>query len=168
MRKLCIVRELGQSSICPQTWQMEVEAQRTGTDIAFTWTRRLCTPSWTDAPAFPSSSHTAKPTSTSSTAAGLPIERPEDKEELAREWVEYQAKHPGEDDLDLLRERWYYEEDTSPVDDDREEPVEGCRMYDLGWMKMRVWEAVPGFYYGQPDRMWNHNYVRPPDVGSRL
>lgn len=49
--------------------------------------------------------------------------------------------------------------------DDREEEIEGSRRADVGWMKVRVGDLVPGLYCTlMKDYLWDDIYVRPPDI----
>lgn len=54
-----------------------------------------------------------------------------------------------------------------PLDED-EEPIEGCKMFDVGWMKMHY--SV--FGVGAPTYLtadsWDINYVRPPGVVQNI
>lgn len=45
--------------------------------------------------------------------------------------------------------------------DEREEPLEGCRLFDVGWMKMRPMELLPHFY-PNIESTWEYSYRRPP------
>lgn len=49
--------------------------------------------------------------------------------------------------------------------DEGEEPVEGCRLWDVGWMKADIFDLVPGKYATllQPGRYYTC-YKRPPVV----
>ena len=50
--------------------------------------------------------------------------------------------------------------------DEGEEPVEDCRMYDVGWMKVSIDSLMPGMYAMLQSGAWDENYVRPPDVAG--
>ncbi|KAF2495513.1 hypothetical protein BU16DRAFT_391565 [Lophium mytilinum] len=49
--------------------------------------------------------------------------------------------------------------------DDGEEPIEGCRLEDVGWLKAMVLDLIPGKYAGleQPGQ-WAFYYRRPPGM----
>lgn len=56
----------------------------------------------------------------------------------------------------------YFREEEGMEDlfDEGEEPLEGCRLYDVGWMKVRLTSLVP--YYSRVDDLWEELYRLPP------
>ena len=56
--------------------------------------------------------------------------------------------------------------DLDPEDEDEsEEPVEGCRLYDVGWIKVRVERLVPDIYKDLLEHHhWYNYFKRPPEV----
>jgi hypothetical protein len=53
---------------------------------------------------------------------------------------------------------WIYETD---------DPVEGCRDWDVGWMRIRFYCAmVEPYAVLREDDLWEINYRRPPSVAS--
>lgn len=64
---------------------------------------------------------------------------------------------PDEEEQAAIREE---DPDQDPLDDD-EEPIEGLRVSDVGWMKMDLVSLWPGSY-PTLDMAWEHIYTRPP------
>ena len=56
-------------------------------------------------------------------------------------------------------------EEDDPLDDG-EEPIDGCKLYDVGWMKVSVIGLMPGGYAKLRMRLWEENYVRPPALAE--
>lgn len=53
---------------------------------------------------------------------------------------------------------------TDPIEE-AEEPIEGCTLDDVGWMKVAYQEVVVDMYYYLRDRnAWYTEYRRPPEV----
>lgn len=52
-----------------------------------------------------------------------------------------------------------------PVDEG-EEPLEGCRLYDVGWMKTNISVSHVGTQQILTESVWDHNYVRPPGIAD--
>ncbi len=48
--------------------------------------------------------------------------------------------------------------------DENEEPEEGCRMCDVGWMKVSIDSLMPSFYATL--QSGDESYVRPPDLAE--
>lgn len=58
-------------------------------------------------------------------------------------------------------------EDEDDLHDDLEEEIEGCRLADVGWMKVRFGSLVPSLYDALMEaHMWDPLYVRPPGVAE--
>lgn len=52
--------------------------------------------------------------------------------------------------------------------DEGEEPIDGCRLYDVGWMKMGAQSlCVPAYTYLHNPSLWMAAYKRPPEVWTR-
>ncbi|KAK0840609.1 hypothetical protein LTS02_017130 [Friedmanniomyces endolithicus] len=49
--------------------------------------------------------------------------------------------------------------------DEGEEALDGCRMHDVGWMRVGIGSVMPGFCSQLLKGSWEHNYVRPPGIG---
>ncbi|CAI7577160.1 unnamed protein product [Penicillium manginii] len=48
-----------------------------------------------------------------------------------------------------------------------EEPIEGCTLHDVGWMKMSWrWVVLPGFHKMRSWDDWETYYARPPEIGD--
>jgi len=61
-----------------------------------------------------------------------------------------------------------YERGEIDRTDEGEEPVEGVRLYDVGWMKMGMQSmGVPAFAYLTNPGLWMGAYKRPPEVWVR-
>ena len=54
-------------------------------------------------------------------------------------------------------------EAEDPLDED-EEPLEGCKIYDVGWMKANITVFDVGAQSYLNDTLWDVNYVRPPGI----
>lgn len=50
--------------------------------------------------------------------------------------------------------------------DEGEKPVEGCRMTDVGWMKVSLRSIMPGMYLQLQPGAWDESYTRPPEVAE--
>ena len=71
-------------------------------------------------------------------------------------WDEY-------DPATFDREAEGYEEDEDPLDENEVE-VEGCKLHDVGWMKISPDGLMPAFYgYATGSSYWDVAYVRPSD-----
>lgn len=67
---------------------------------------------------------------------------------------------PSEEHQAYLREE---SPELDPLDED-EELLDGCRVHDVGWMKVQLYRVFPGLYTGL-DGVWRFDYVRPPGIG---
>ncbi|KAF2432499.1 hypothetical protein EJ08DRAFT_647955 [Tothia fuscella] len=71
--------------------------------------------------------------------------------------------------VNLIQKDWYMPEpgdENDPVDEG-EEPIEGCRRHDVGWMKVAIENLNPGIYTAFRDpAAWYVEYVRPPGIGN--
>jgi hypothetical protein len=48
-----------------------------------------------------------------------------------------------------------------------EEPIEGCTLHNVGWMKMSWrWVVLPGFHKMRSCDDWETYYARPPEIGD--
>ncbi|THY94294.1 hypothetical protein D6C93_05384 [Aureobasidium pullulans] len=71
-------------------------------------------------------------------------------------WDEY-------DPATFDREAEGYEEDEDPLDENEVE-VDGCKLHDVGWMKISPDGLMPTFYgYAIGSSYWDVAYVRPSD-----
>ncbi|KAF7163908.1 hypothetical protein CNMCM6106_000680 [Aspergillus hiratsukae] len=49
--------------------------------------------------------------------------------------------------------------------EDDEEPLEGCTLLDVGWMRVRYDGVMTGsYYYLRNQGAWDHEYRRPPEI----
>lgn len=54
---------------------------------------------------------------------------------------------------------------TSPPQENNFEPVQGCTLEDVGWMKVRYDQAqIVASAYMRDDSGWNAEYRRPPEI----
>ena len=48
--------------------------------------------------------------------------------------------------------------------DEGYQPIDGCSLKDVGWMKVAAWLLIPGFYELLMDNGWHSTYARPPEI----
>ncbi|KAK5732345.1 hypothetical protein LTR17_010659 [Elasticomyces elasticus] len=74
---------------------------------------------------------------------------------------------PSGDELEeLRREQEIEEREIEDLYDEGYEAVEGCKMQDVGWMRISIGSVMPGFYAQVLHRDWEFDYVRPPGIGG--
>ncbi|KAK5677282.1 hypothetical protein LTS10_010471 [Elasticomyces elasticus] len=74
---------------------------------------------------------------------------------------------PSRDELEeLRREQEIEEREVEDLCDEGYEAVEGCKMRDVGWMRVNIGSAMPGFYSQVLHGGWEFDYVRPPGIGG--
>ena len=56
-------------------------------------------------------------------------------------------------------------EEDDPLDEG-EEAINGCKLHDVGWMKVAVSGLMPGGYAKLRMGSWEENYTRPPAIGE--
>ena len=50
---------------------------------------------------------------------------------------------------------------------DAEDPIEGCTLHDVGWMRVAYQDVIVGMYYYVRDvNSWYAEYRRPPEVAT--
>jgi len=65
--------------------------------------------------------------------------------------------------INLIWKDW--KPSSSDLREEVEEPIEGCRQQDVGWMIVAYQDAMVGMYYYLRDlNDWYHEYRRPPQV----
>ena len=69
---------------------------------------------------------------------------------------------PGPEEAEARRREF----DIEDAFDEGEEAVDGCKMHDVGWMKVSVRELMPAAYATLQTGAWDENYVRPPRVAT--
>lgn len=70
------------------------------------------------------------------------------------------------DYVNIVDSQWYLPgpDDEGESADEGEEPVEGCRMYDVGWMKMSSGSLhLSAYAFLENADLWSSAYTRPPD-----
>lgn len=77
--------------------------------------------------------------------------------------------------LDDQYDEIQYQYDETEISDDEERervnrgdegwpPVDGCRKFDAGWVKIAAGSLIPRAYYVLMDGGWRSYYIRPPSV----
>lgn len=57
------------------------------------------------------------------------------------------------------------EDEEEEMYDEREPEIEGCRLADVGWMKVSVNDLLPSLYFPfVDDSRWDYFYLRPPTI----
>ncbi|KAK5673985.1 hypothetical protein LTS10_013244 [Elasticomyces elasticus] len=67
---------------------------------------------------------------------------------------------PTEEEAEEMRRELEVEDPC----DEGFEAVDGCKMQDIGWMRIGIMTVMPDFYSQVLNGDWEHSYVRPPDV----
>jgi hypothetical protein len=58
-----------------------------------------------------------------------------------------------------------YEDEYERLAEDPEEPIEGCTLHDVGWMKVRYdMVMVSQYNYLRDSLAWEYEYRRPPQL----
>ncbi|KAK5722955.1 hypothetical protein LTR17_014087 [Elasticomyces elasticus] len=74
---------------------------------------------------------------------------------------------PSGDELEeLRREQEIEEREIKDLYDEGYKAVEGCKMQDVGWMRVSIGSTMPGFYSQVLHGNWEFAYVRPPGIGG--
>jgi hypothetical protein len=67
---------------------------------------------------------------------------------------------PDEEEQEKIRQEFQ----TDDALEEGEEPIEGCRMYDVGWLKIHLGAVMPSAYAKLHGGDWDLSYARPPDI----
>jgi hypothetical protein len=76
--------------------------------------------------------------------------------------------------VNLISKEWEpydpveYEDENEIVEEPPEEPIEGCTLHDVGWMKVLYDRVMVSKYnYLRNGMAWEYEYRRPPQLSLR-